>query len=77
MNGPVVALGLLRVLAVLALVTRRHVHDLPAVVRATRGADTVRKFQFLALTAHFQRGRLQIVVRPAAIAAPHRMFAFW
>jgi hypothetical protein len=77
MNGPVVALGLLRVLAVLALVTRRHVHDLSAVIRATRRANAVRKFQFLALTAHFQRGRLQIVVSPAAITAPFRMFAFW
>ena len=77
MNGPVVALGLLRVLAVLTFVTRRHVHDLPAVIRAARRADAVRKFQFLALTAHFQRGRLQVVVRPATIAAPLRMFAFW
>ena len=77
MNGPVAALGLLRVLAVLALVTRRHVHDLAAVVRAARGADAVRKFQFLALATHFQRGRLQVVVCPTAIAAPLRMFAFW
>ena len=77
MNGPVAALGLLRVLAVLALVTRRHVHDLAAVVRAARGADAVRKFQFLALATHFQRGRLQVVVRPTTITAPLRMLTFW
>jgi hypothetical protein len=77
MNGPVVELGLLRVLAILTLVTRLHVHDLPAVVRAARWAHAVREFELLALLAHFQCRRLQVVVRPAAIAAPLRMFAFW
>lgn len=77
MNGPVVELGLLRVLAILTLVTRRHVHDLTTVVGAAGRAHAVREFQFLALLAHFQCRWLQVVVRPAAIAAPLRMFAFW
>ena len=76
MNGLVVVWALLRVLAVLTLVTRLHIHDLTTVIRAARGAHTVREFQFLALRAHLHRRRFQIVVRPAAIAAPLRMLAF-
>jgi len=77
MIGPVAELGLLRALAVLTLVTRLHVDDLAAIVRAAVRADAMREFQFFALPAQFQRGWLQVVVRPAAIAPAFRMLAFW
>ena len=77
MNGPVVELDLLRVLAILTLIPRLHVHDLTAIVRAASWADSVREFQFLALLAHFQRGRLQIIMCPAAIAAPLGVLTLW
>ena len=77
MSGPVAELGLLRVLAVLTLVTRLHVDDLAAIVRAAVRAHAMREFQFFALPAHFQRGRLQVVVRPAAITPAFGMLAFW
>ena len=77
MIGPVAELGLLRALAVLTLVTRLHIDDLPAIVGAAVRAHAMRQFQFFALPAHFQRGRLQIVVCPAAITPAFRMLAFW
>ena len=77
MIGPVAELGLLRLLTALALVTRLHVNDLAAIVRAAVWAHAMREFQFFALPAQFQRGRLQVIVRPAAIAPAFRMFAFW
>ncbi len=75
--GPVVELGLLRVLAVLAFFTRLHVDDLPAIVRAAVRAHAMREFQFFALPAHFQRGRLQVVVSPTAITPALGMLTFW
>ena len=77
MIGPVAELGLLRLLAALTLVTRLHVDDLAAIVRAAGRAHAMREFQFFALSAQFQRGRLQVVVRPAAITPAFRMLAFW
>ena len=77
MIGPVAELGLLRGLAVLAFFTRLHVDDLAAIVRAAVRAHAMREFQFFALPAYFQRGRLQVVVRPAAITPAFGMLAFW
>ena len=77
MIGPVAELGLLRLLAALTLVTRLYVDDLATVVRAAGRAHAMREFQFLALSAHFQRSRLQVIVRPAAIAPAFGMLAFW
>ena len=77
MIGPVAELGLLRALAVLTRVARLHVDDLAAIISAAVRADAMREFQFLALSAHFQRGRLQVIVRPAAIAPAFGMLAFW
>ena len=77
MIGPVAELGLLRALAVLTLVARLHVDDLAAIIGAAVRAHAVRKLQFLALSAHFQRGRFQVVMRPAAITPALRMLAFW
>jgi len=77
MIGPVAELGLLRLLAALTLVARLHVNDLAAIIRATVRAHAMREFQFFALPAQFQRRRLQIVVRSAAITPAFRMLAFW
>ena len=77
MIGPVAELGLLRVLAVLPLVTRLHVDDLAAIIGAAGRADAMGQFQFFALPADFQRARLQVVVRPAAITPALGMLAFW
>ena len=69
MNGPEGKAGLLFFLAILAFGTRLHVNNLATIVGAAVGAYAVRQFQFLALSAHFQRRRLQVIVSPAAIAA--------
>ena len=63
--------------ATLAFFARLYVDNLAAVVRAAVRAHAMREFQFFALPAQFQRGRLQVVVRPAAIAPALGMLAFW
>ena len=63
--------------AALALFARFYVDNLAAIVRAAIRAHAMREFQFFALPAQLQRGRLQVVVRPAAITPALGMLAFW
>ena len=71
-----VLFGLLLVLAALALCPGFYVYDLATVICATIEADAMGQLQLFALSTEFQRRRLQVIVRAAAIAPALGMLAF-